>query len=1011
MLNIHRQPFRLLGLAALAVALPLLQSAAKRPLTHRDYDSWRAIQSQALSRDGKYLAYALFPQEGDGQLVVRNLATGKELHENAGTPPPPRENADPEGPPPDLTPGAGMRIIFTHDSRFAIAVAFPPKTETEKATKERKRPEEMPHNGMLIVDLAGMSASRVPEVTSFQVPEAGESFLAYLKQPKPGQAAAPAAANQDAMDSDQARGGRGAGAAGARSRTTYGTDLMLRDLRMAGGKELTLEDVAEYSMAKDGKLLAYAVASKKEDTNGVYTVVPGSEAAPVALLHGKGHYSRFTWDTPQQKAVFLSDRDDTTSKPPKFKAYLWERQSATPVEAVSVSTPGFQAGYAIADRGTIRFSRDSSRLFLNCAPAGDVAATEPEPGQAPAPAAAPGGRAGASDKAVADLWNWKDDYVQPMQKVRSAQERMRTYTAVLNIATKKFIQLADPTMQTVTPNDDGKYALGIDDRAYRHMVDYDGNYNDTYVVDTATGARKLLLQKQRGGGGGGGRGGGGGSPLSPDAKHLLAFRDQQWWSVQTSDGKKVDLTSKLGPKFANEDHDTPDEATGYGSGGWTKDGKWALLYDRYDVWAVATDGSGARKLTDGRGSNLQFRVVRLDVSTEEEPGIDPAKPLLLRVENLETRETGYYSLPSLEKNQPTRLLWGAKNYRTVGKAKDADVILVTATTFRDQPDLHVTDSTFHELKKVTDANPQQAELIWGTGELIKYRNADGVELQAALYKPENFDPAKKYPMIVYLYERLSQNVNNFVRPAPGHSINFSYYVSNGYLVLTPDVIYTTGHPGQSALKCILPAVQAVVDKGFVNRNAIGIQGHSWGGYQTAYLVTQTNLFRAAEAGAPVVNMISAYDGIRWGTGLPRQFQYEKTQSRIGGSIWDSPMQFIENSPIFMVNRVTTPMLILHNDADDAVPWYQGIEFFLSMRRLGKEAYLFNYNGEPHHLNRRPNQKDYTVRMQQFFDHFLKDGATPAWMEKGISYNDREKEKEKFITIYSEDPEAAKGVKK
>jgi dipeptidyl aminopeptidase/acylaminoacyl peptidase len=315
------------------------------------------------------------------------------------------------------------------------------------------------------------------------------------------------------------------------------------------------------------------------------------------------------------------------------------------------------------------------------------------------------------------------------------------------------------------------------------------------------------------------------------------------------------------------------------------------------------------------------------------------------------------------------------------------------------------------LKKVTDANPQQAQLIWGTGELIKYRNADGVELQAALYKPENFDPSKKYPMLVYLYERLSQNVNNFVRPAPGHSINISYYVSNGYLVLTPDVVYTTGHPGQSALKCILPAVQAVVDKGFVNRNAIGIQGHSWGGYQTAYLVTQTNLFRAAEAGAPVVNMISAYDGIRWGTGLPRQFQYEKTQSRIGGSIWESPLQFIENSPIFMVNRITTPLLILHNDADDAVPWYQGIEFFLSLRRLGKEAYLFNYNGEPHHLNRRPNQKDYTVRMQQFFDHLLKDGATPEWMEKGITYNDREKEKEKFITIYSEDPQGAKDLKK
>ena len=314
------------------------------------------------------------------------------------------------------------------------------------------------------------------------------------------------------------------------------------------------------------------------------------------------------------------------------------------------------------------------------------------------------------------------------------------------------------------------------------------------------------------------------------------------------------------------------------------------------------------------------------------------------------------------------------------KAKDADVVLVTATTFHDQPDLHVTDSTFRKLKKVTDANPQQAELIWGTGELIKYRNADGVELQAALFKPENFDPAKKYPMMVYIYERLSQNVHNFVRRAPGTSINITYYVSNGYLVLTPDIVYTTGHPGQSALKCVLPAVQTVVDKGFVDRNAIGIQGHSWGGYQIAYMVTQTNLFHAAEAGAPVSNMISAYGGIRWGTGMPRQFQYEKTQSRIGGSLWDAPLQFIENSPIFWSNRMQTPLLILHNDArrrGAVVPGHRVLPRACggSARRRTCSTTTASRTA----CNRRPNQKDYTVRMQQFFDH-LPEGRRQAGVD-------------------------------
>jgi dipeptidyl aminopeptidase/acylaminoacyl peptidase len=291
---------------------------------------------------------------------------------------------------------------------------------------------------------------------------------------------------------------------------------------------------------------------------------------------------------------------------------------------------------------------------------------------------------------------------------------------------------------------------------------------------------------------------------------------------------------------------------------------------------------------------------------------------------------------------------------------------------------------------VSNANPNKSQFVWGTSELVQFHNSDGVALQAALYKPENFDPHKKYPMMVYLYERLTQNLNHFVNPAPGTNINISYYVSNGYLVLTPDIVYTVGYPGQSALKCVLPAIQSVVDKGIVNEDAIGIQGHSWGGYQVAYMVTQTKRFKAVAAGAPVVDMIAAYDGIRWGTGLTRQFQYERTQSRIGGSIWEYPTRFLENSPIFWMDKVQTPVLILQNDADTAVPWYQGLEFFLALRRLGKEVYLFNYNGQPHGLQNRADQKDYTIRMQQYFDHFLKGAPTPAWMEKGVPYLEREK---------------------
>ena len=218
------------------------------------------------------------------------------------------------------------------------------------------------------------------------------------------------------------------------------------------------------------------------------------------------------------------------------------------------------------------------------------------------------------------------------------------------------------------------------------------------------------------------------------------------------------------------------------------------------------------------------------------------------------------------------------------------------------PDLWISDTTFKDMKKVSNANPQQADYVMGKSELIEYINADGKKLRAMLTKPENFDPAKKYPLMVYIYEELTQGLHSYRAPNVGTSINIPRYVSNGYVVLRPDIVYETGYPGQSAEKCVIPAVNTVVAQGFIDPKRIGIQGHSWGGYQITYLITQTNMFAAVEAGASVSNMISAYGGIRWGTGMSRAFQYEKTQSRIGAPPWDAPLQFIENSPIFWVEE-------------------------------------------------------------------------------------------------------------
>jgi len=1041
-----RQLVTLLCLIALlsAAGAALAQQQTKRPITHSDYDSWRTIQGPQISRDGKFVAYAFMPEDGDGEIVVRNVASGAEWRAPRGYHPP--------VPPPD-DPGANIaefqaaqarlvRPVFTADSRFIVFSIEPTKADVNKAKKAGNSPtaregssgsstsKDMPKNALGIMDISNGQVTRIESVKSFQVPEDGSGFIAYLLEPKPEQkkpeergssptpgspagqpggggtvregvrqsqtttsveaslnttseasaspaAQAPPSSRAQSSEAEARPSGR------AQKKKEYGSDLILRNT--TGGTERTFNDVLDYTLSKDAKTLLFAVASKKEETNGVYAVTPQSDAAPVSLLAGKGKYQKLTWDEDQTELAFISDRDDAASKQPKFKVYLWNRgrgvvesaarnhpasaSAAGANEIVSTSSPGFRKDFVVSEKATLGFSLDGSHLFLGAAP-------PPEPEKNP-DEDIPG-----DEKVLVDLWHWKDDYIQPIQKIRAEQERNKSYRAVYAIRDQKFVQLADETMETLSPSNDGRYAIGSDNRKYRVISDYEPGLTDHYLVNTEDGSRKLIAQKQRFS-----------VTVSPSAKYAIYFDGKDWNSYSVADARTVNLTRSLSVHFFNEENDEPTAPPSYGVAGWTKDDAFVLLYHRYDVWQVSPDGSSAKNLTDGVGrrDKTVFRYVRLD---PKERSIDPAKPLLLHAENEETRDSGFYR-DKINGGLPEKLVMAAKDFNNPTKAKDADVLMFTASRFDEYPDIWVTGPTFKDLKKVSDGDAQRAQFNWGSAELVAFKNVDGVPLKGMLLKPENFDPKKKYPMIVYIYEKLTQGLHAFRNPGPGTSINPTFYVSNGYLIFMPDIVYTIGYPGQSALKCVLPAIQAVVDKGFVDENAIGIQGHSWGGYQIAYMVTQTNRFKAAAPGAAVSNMTSAYSGIRWGTGLARQFQYERSQSRIGGSLWDYPMRYLENSPVFRADRVQTPLLMINNDEDDAVPWYQGIEYYLALRRLGKEVYMFSYNGEKHGLRRRINQKDYTRRLQEFFDHFLKGAPAPEWMEKGIPYIQREKEKEKY----------------
>src|SRR6185436_1790008 len=490
---LQRSVALLCTLAMFATMLAAQQAAApaKRPLTHQNYDSWRSIAAQQISRDGKFVAYAYVPQDGDGEIIVRNIATGVDWRAPRGYRPP--------VPPPD-DPGTNvaefqaeqarlLRPVFTADSRFLIFTIEPAKAEVNKAKKEKKKPEDMPKNGLGIMDLSNGTVTRVERVKTFRVPEDGTGYFAYLMEAKPeekpaappkpesspsGEATTPAATPSPSAPR---------GASARVKKKEYGTELVLRNTATAN--ERKFNDVLDFTISRDAKSLVFTVASKKEDSNGVYAVTTDSDSEPVALLSGKGKYQRLTWDEDNTQLAFTSDKEDADAKQPKFRVYEWNRKDPQATEVVSVSSPGFRKEFVVSERANLSYSLDGSHLFLGTAPP-------------PEPEKNPDEEIPADEKVLVDLWHWKDDYVQPIQKVRAEQERNRSYRAVYDLQAKKFVQLADDTMETITSSNDGSYAIGSDNRKYRIFSDNDTAFTDYYLVNTADGSRKSMLTKQRG---------------------------------------------------------------------------------------------------------------------------------------------------------------------------------------------------------------------------------------------------------------------------------------------------------------------------------------------------------------------------------------------------------------------------------------------------------------------------------------------------------------------------------
>ena len=1008
----------------LAAASPLAAQSAQAPkkaLTQADWDRWQAIASPTLSPDGNWAAYTLNPRVGDGEFIVRSTGTAAEYRVNVGytnrennTPGAERGRGGAAGGPP---PGAGGRGgrgggaagpngagPFSADGKFAfVLVTQALKAEVDSAERVARASGRGGRAGaaapnaaggantgantganagatagananasLRVVRLADGNVETVKGARSFRVPDANGKWLAYALADSAAAAnaggGAGGAAGGAAGGGGGGRGGRGGGRGGAAgdngpgARRTLGTPLMLRNLD--SGAEERLADVASYIFDDSATVLAYTVTARDSTRDGVY-LRDLRAGTTRTVLAGPGNYRAFTFDRAQQQYVFSSDRDEFGK--PDAKATLYhgtlKTGSAQPL-VTAASLPPFAH---LSESGPFTFSRAGNAVTVTFAP----------PREEAVPADSLVG------KAKFDLWHYKDAQIQPTQLLQVNQALNRTYQGLVNLATKKFTRLTDDNFPGVVLSDDAKIGLQSTGVPYDLQRTWGDGATDVYVVDPATGTRKEVAKAITGQ-----------AQLSVGAKYVVYYHKTEWYSYNIATGKITDLTGPVkNVHFEQETWSTPGNPAAWGIAGWTRDDRSMLVNDRYDIWEI--DPTGAKPpvvLTDslGRRENITLRTIALG-RDDEERFIDTSKPVWLSAFDEDTKESGFFRARLDARHAPEKVLMDPVRYGTPMKAEKAELYMLTKSTFIDFPNLYVGPSIAAAKTRITNANAFQNEYRWGTAELVEWLSADGVPRQGILYKPDNFDPKKKYPMITYFYEDLSDGLHAYIPPNGGTSVNITHYLSNGYMMFEPDIYYEDGHPGQSALKSIVPGVQKLLERGYVDPKKLGLQGHSWGGYQIAYMITQTNMFTAAEAGAPVSNMTSAYGGIRWESGVNRAMQYEAGQSRIGKSLQEGLPLYLENSPLFHLTRVQTPLLILHNDQDGAVPWYQGIEMYIGMRRLGKEAYLFNYNNELHGIQGRANQKDWATRMQTFFDVKLKGTPEPDWMTHGIAAKDKGKD--------------------
>lgn len=976
-------------------------TAQKKPLDHSVYDAWQSIGEKAISNDGNWVVYTIEPQEGDNELVIQSVLPGNTFKQTI-----PR----------------GYRPMISEDSRYLIFKIKPFFKETRDAKIKKKLTADMPKDSMGIVELGKDSIWKSDRVMVYKTPEKGYGWVAYLQEKniktaknktsdsEAGKridslsrvidslreiiAIKNSRTNDEAADLDfrirnykkdiMELGGSFADAdEGDSSKTQTGAvaDLRLRNLE-TGGEKL-FKNVTEFQFSKNGRKILIEQGFDPKDSKTRPTVLLFDMQSQFAdtLSRGGNEFKNFAMSVDGTQVAYVAERDAKPKDLQKYFKVMYFREGMdSAIVLADRHSVGMTLGMTISEFDSLEFSKSGKRLFFGVSPV-----------QAPKDTSLVD-----IDLVKLDIWHYNDDYLQTVQLNRLQKDLKQSFLTVYDLENDKLEQLGSEEIPTIikTKEGDGDIFAGITDYGQRIESQWVGSTKkDIYAIRVKDGTKKLIKK--------GLLGSMNSTYISPTGKYLMWY-DSKEKDYFIYDGEVTNnITAKLDVPLFDEDYDSPGLPSPYGVMGWSEGDSSVYIYDRYDIWKVDPARLAQPRLMlswkNNRKNKMAFRYIR---HNKEENFLVYDQQLLFRTFNEKTKATNY-SIASFNDHSNAQETLSPfyeepYNHSRIIKAKDSNVFVYTKESFKESPDLFVnrglkektkTRDGFiytYDVTRLSNLNQQQKDFNWGTAELFKWKTFKGKNAEGILYKPEDFDSGKAYPLILYFYEKLSDSLYKYNPPSPTPSrLNISFFVSRGYLVFTPDIAYTIGHPAQSAFDYVVSAAKALARNKWVDEKNIGIQGQSWGGIQVAQLITKTDMFKAAWAGAPVANMTSAYGGIRWESGSNRQFQYEKTQSRIGATLWEKPELYIENSPLFHLPKVKTPLVIMANDADGAVPWYQGIELFTGLRRLGKKVWMLNYNGEAHNLVQRKNRKDIQMRQQQYFDWLLKGEKPARWIIHGV----------------------------